>query len=157
MIIRNYIYWVLLCHLSNCVYAQVSLADLSALLVGQWKVEGKASHEQWHEVDSGGLDGLSYRIKAGEKQITEYIKIRKKGQDLLYSATVINHNNGQEITFVLDQNITDRYEFHNPQHDFPNTISYQFLSADVLFVQVTDLAGKGFSYRMNKQDKKDPQ
>lgn len=87
-------------------------------------------------------------------EISEYLDISERDNQTIYTATVINQNNGKGIEFKLTK--TDStYTFENPVHDFPKKISYQKLSANEIFVQVSDGKQKRFSYKMTKQNIKD--
>ncbi len=135
----------------NLTFGQSNIPDF---LQGTWKMENKEIYEHWDKLNSQTLKGFSYKLKNGHKEISEYLDICERDNQTIYTATVINQNNGKGIDFTLTK--TDStYTFENPAHDFPKKISYQKLADNEIFVQVSDGKQKGFSYRMTKQNAKD--
>lgn len=123
-------------------------------LIGKWKVKGKETYEQWHVDKNSQLIGYSYKVIEGKEHITENIKISTDESGMIYSATVVDQNEGKTIEFELNKKITDRYVFENVKHDFPNNISYQQESDNKLMVNVSNNEGKGFSYEMYRYSEK---
>jgi hypothetical protein len=120
-------------------------------LIGKWKVEDKETYEQWSKDKNNDLVGSSFKLIDGIEQISETIKISENDGNLVYSATVVNQNNGETIDFELNNKIFDKYIFENSKHDFPNQISYEMKSENQIFVSVSDYKGEGFSYNIYKQ------
>ncbi|MEQ6124120.1 DUF6265 family protein [Pseudotenacibaculum sp. MALMAid0570] len=120
-------------------------------LVGTWKVEGRESYESWEQIE-GKLSGESYKIKEGIKKVSESLKIESKDNQIVYTATVFNQNQGKGISFVLNTDNKQLFSFENPNHDFPNKIQYKVLSEKELEVHVLGNDGKGFSYKLIKKD-----
>src|SRR5882724_6535864 len=52
-------------------------------IVGTWQEEGKNTYEVWKE-DNGFLAAESFKMKDGNKVVTEEIKLIKKGNDFYY-------------------------------------------------------------------------
>ncbi|MCR9249953.1 MAG: DUF6265 family protein [bacterium] len=120
-------------------------------LVGEWQVEGKQTFETWELVD-GKLVGEGYKIKDGQKFVSETLSISNESGDWTYSATVPNQNEGRTIPFELNREVADKLSFENLSHDFPKKIQYQFLNKKEIFVSVLGDEDKGFSFKMIKQD-----
>jgi len=131
-------------------YGQQKLEKLE-FLCGKWKVEGKATFETWEKDGNSALKGQSYKIKDGKTIVMETLSIAVSANQITYSATVANQNNGETIPFILNSNGKDQLSFENPKHDFPNKIQYKLLNKDEIFVQVLGKDGKGFSYKIIKQ------
>lgn len=87
-------------------------------------------------------------------KVSEYLEIKKHDNHIVYTASVVNQNQGKAIDFKLTK--TDStFTFENPNHDFPKKIVYQKLSDTEIFVQVSDENNKGFLYKMTRQNSKD--
>ncbi len=135
----------------NLTFAQSNIPDF---LQGTWKMENKEIYEHWDKLNSQTLKGFAYKLKNGQMEISEYLDISERDNQTIYTATVINQNSGNGTEFKLTK--TDStYTFENPVHDFPKKISYQKISDNEVFVQVSNGKQKGFSYKMVKQDTKD--
>lgn len=129
-------------------------SNVPDFLQGTWKMENKEVYEHWNKLNSQTLKGFSYKLENGQMEVLEYLDISKTNDQTLYTATVINQNDGNGIEFKLTK--TDStFTFENPAHDFPKLIAYQKLTDNEIFVQVTDGKQKGFSYKMTKQNIKD--
>ena len=121
-------------------------------LVGTWKVEKKQSYETWKLAKSkDALEGNSYKIKDGNKQIDEYLSIKISNAKSIYTAKVVNQNNGKLVEFVLNASVKDKLSFENLEHDFPKKIQYTKRNDSTLFVAVLGKDDKGFSYNLIKQ------
>jgi hypothetical protein len=130
--------------------AMPNLKDLH-FLAGTWKVEKKETYESWKLDKDNLLEGSSYKIKGGNKQIDEQLHIKMSAEKIVYTAKVLNQNNAQPIDFVLNKEVKDKFSFENPKHDFPKKIQYTKLNDTTLFVAVLGDGDKGFSYKMFKQ------
>jgi uncharacterized protein YciI len=125
-------------------------SDFPDFLQGTWKMEGKEIYEHWDVLNDNTLKGFSYKMKNGEMTISEYLDISRINNGIVYTANVLNQNQGKGISFTLTK--TDStFTFENPNHDFPKKIMYQKLSDTVIYVQVSDGKQKGFAYKMQKQ------
>lgn len=120
-------------------------------LEGTWKTENKETYEVWKKNADGTMEGYSYKLKAGEKVISEYLAIKLIDGNLTYQARVPNQNNGQTIPFVLNKAIQDQLSFENLSHDFPKKVQYKSLDAKTIQVSVLGEGDKGFRYRIVKQ------
>jgi uncharacterized protein YciI len=83
--------------------------------------------------------------------VSEYLEIEQRKNELFYTATVLNQNQGKSIEFKLSQS-DSAYVFENLRHDFPKKIIYQKNSDNELFIQISDGKQKAFAYRMLKQN-----
>lgn len=119
-------------------------------LVGTWKIEGKETYESWKKVGDK-LKGESYKMKEGQKYVSETLEIKPKEEKIIYTATVLNQNEGKAIPFTLNMSINELYSFENLTHDFPNKIQYKILSDTELQLSVLGKDGKGFSYKMARK------
>lgn len=119
-------------------------------LTGTWKVENKESYEHWDQQEDYTLRGVSYTLKNGNPQFSEYLDIRRTGKKIIYTAFVNGQNGGKGIPFTLTRS-DNIYTFENPKHDFPKRIDYILLNQMEVRVEVTDGKGGGDSYVMKRQ------
>lgn len=126
------------------------LSDL-AFLQGKWKVENKETYELWKLNADNTLSGNSFKIKDGKEVISEHLSLAMNGDKIIYSAKVLNQNNGEPVNFTLNKEVTNKFSFENPTHDFPKKIQYTKLDEKTLFVEVLGEGDRGFSFKMMKQ------
>lgn len=131
--------------------AQTKSLDKVDFLLGTWKMEGRENYESWSKV-SEKLQGESYKMNNGSKKVTESLEIVFKNDELVYTATVLNQNQGKGIPFTLNTDNKELFSFENLDHDFPNKIQYKPLSEKELQVHVLGKDGKGFSYKLIKKE-----
>lgn len=136
------LFWV------SCKENKISQLDF---LVGTWKVEGKEQYEFWEKTSNGELVGDSYELVNNEKDISETLSIKSIDNQLIYSATVLNQNDGETIEFILNLENSECLSFENENHDFPKKIQYKKISADSIKVNVLGENDQGFSYFQIKQ------
>ena len=121
-------------------------------LDGTWKAEGKETYEVWEkDVSTNQLSGRSYKLADGKEIVSEYLNLTEKNGQIIYSATVLNQNDGKPVPFILSQDISKGFSFENPAHDFPTKIIYQKKNDTELVVHVMGSDGKGFAIKFTKQ------
>lgn len=131
-------------------FAQSSYPDF---LQGTWKIENKDVYEHWDKVNDNSLKGFAYKLKEGQMFISEYLDIYKTNNEIIYTATVLEQNQGSGVDFKLT-NADSTFTFENPNHDFPKKIEYKKLNDTEVVVKVSDGKQKGFEYKMQKQFQK---
>jgi uncharacterized protein YciI len=139
--------------LTNMTFGQTNIPHF---LQGTWKIENSESYEHWDQLNDQTLKGFSYKIENGQMLVSEYLEITQKDNDVVYTATVINQNQGKGIDFKLTR-ADSVFLFENPDHSFPKEISYQKLSKTEVFIKVSDGKEKWFSYKMIKQENRTPE
>lgn len=121
-------------------------------LEGEWQeAPGIGYREVWKK-EGGNLRGAGY-MHAGETYSqTESLEIVVSDSTLVYRATVPEQNQGRTILFPLSSHSDSTLVFTNPDHDFPNTIAYRFLSDSLLHIDVLSLtdSSSNFSLRLRK-------
>lgn len=120
-------------------------------LIGTWKVENKEDYEVWTATDASTMQGQGYKIRGGQKTVTEYLSIKNVDGKTVYTATVPGQNNEQPVDFVLNTEVTGKYSFENLSHDFPQKVQYTPQGDASVLVEVLGSGGRGFSYMMAKQ------
>lgn len=102
---------------------KIKIADW---LIGNW--ENKSPDglltENWQKVNDSTFSATSYFIKGKDTLHFEKIVLSQKGEKLTYSATVNGQNNDKSIDFPSTSETTTKLVFENPQHDYPQKITY---------------------------------
>ncbi len=144
-------FFAFLCLLTaDLVFAQIHTAEF---LVGTWKVQNREVYERWDKLNDFHLKGISYKIVGGAIHISEYLDIQLADEKLMYTATVLNQNQGRGISFGHIPN-DSLVVFENMEHDFPKRIAYHYRSDSSVYVQVSDGGKRGFGYIMYKTGQK---
>lgn len=133
---------------ASCKENKTSQLDF---LVGTWKMDGKEQYEFWEKNQKDGLIGNSYKLVNNEKSISETLKIKSVGNQLIYRATVLNQNDGETIEFILNPDNNEYLSFENVNHDFPKKIQYKRINVDSVKVSILGENDEGFSYIQIKQ------
>jgi uncharacterized protein YciI len=142
----KYLLTFLMLAITSKAVAQSSFPDF---LQGTWKMENKDVFERWDMLNENSLKGFLYSVKNGQMTVSEYLDITRAENEVIYTASVLNQNQGKGIAFMLID-ADNAYAFQNLHHDFPKEIVYHKLSDTEVFVQVSDGQENGFSYRMNR-------
>lgn len=114
-------------------------------LIGNW--ENKSPDglltENWQKVNDSTFSATSYFIKGKDTLHFEKIVLSQKGEKLTYSATVNGQNNDKAIDFPSTSETATKLVFENPQHDYPQKITYTKGANNTLTAEVTGkLQGK---------------
>ncbi len=132
-------------------FAQCELHSLDPL-VGEWQAQTKKSvvNESWRKVSEQSFEGQgqSYDL-AGTLKDSEELRLVQMQGAVFYLAKV--KHNPLPVAFTLTSCKNNKFRFENRNHDFPKQLDYQLLSTDVLQVDISDGAGKGFQLSFHKQ------
>lgn len=122
---------VLLLALSLPACAQT--IDALAWMSGSWQStsDGTVAEEIWSAPAGGMLLGLHRDVK-GERASFEFMRIMSDGEGLVYYA---QPGGRAAVEFRLTATSEQRAVFTNPQHDFPQKITY-WREADQLCAKV---------------------
>jgi Domain of unknown function (DUF6265) len=134
-----------------CCIPRPKTVNIPLFLAGNWKVDNREDYETWTATDATSMDGYASKIRQGQKIITEYLSIKVADGKTIYTALVQGQNNGQPVDFILNPEVTGKYSFENPEHDFPKKIQYTSMGSAAVLVEVSGEGGRGFSYMMTKQ------
>ncbi|WOJ92747.1 DUF6265 family protein [Congregibacter variabilis] len=112
--------FVFLCLLLTCpIHTRAEGVDW---LVGCWESFESYSKEVWVKNPDGTLLGFSASIDGSDIAFYELLYIKEVGGTLTYTA----HPSGQNpATFLVQEMGDKRVVFENPQHDYPQLISYE--------------------------------
>lgn len=145
-------YWFFCWLFFSASAGSCELAELSNML-GTWTVEkgGKLYVEQWRSVSDSTFEGESQVINSETKEIVSYESMRIVDMsDRLYYIAKVAHNS-LPIVFTADHCSTERVDFINPKHDFPNLIRYRVFE-NTLLAEVIDQSGEGFTIEFEATD-----
>ena len=121
-------------------YAQQTdkFKPLYALAGGTWQMKTKKGLicERWTKTNATELNSIGFKVIGTDTTIEEKVRLIKKGNNIYYIPTVIGQNGGNEVLFRLTSTTNGEYIFTNPEHDFPQRVVYQFITADSLHAYV---------------------
>ena len=105
-------------------------------LVGMWEgIQGQGIyHEEWSKISDTELSGKAYLIKKGEIKNPEVLKIHISNENIFYTAEV--SHNPEPVSFRLTSQKNNIFIFENPEHDFPQKITYARKDNDSLLAVV---------------------
>ena len=90
---------------------------------GCWKSEGNIqTEEHWTRLEGQSMLGMGRTIANGKTVFHEFLQIRDRADGIFYIA---QPNGGTAVSFKLVKINDNEVIFENPQHDFPQRITYQ--------------------------------
>jgi len=100
-----------------------TLADL-AWLTGCWEGrQGEAIIEEvWSKPSGGTMLGFGRTVKGGKTTTFEFMQIRETNGTLTYMP---QPEGGTRVDFPLKDSFAGKMTFENPEHDFPQRVSYE--------------------------------
>ena len=141
----------LLCLVCAPAFAHCELHLLNPL-VGEWQAQTKNSvvSESWRKISEQSFEGLGKtHDTTGTLKDSEELRLVQMQGAVFYLAKV--KHNPLPVAFALTSCLNNRFRFENKDHDFPKQLDYQLISAEVLQVDISDGAGKGFRLSFHKQ------
>lgn len=123
------------------------------ILAGMWEgIQGSGVyHEEWSVESDGSLKGRAYLLKMGEIKNPESLKIEQENEHVFYVAEVAH--NSAPVKFRLTDSSDNLFVFENPDHDFPQKITYDLTETDHLTAvieAVNDGKLKKVEFRLKK-------
>lgn len=108
-------------------------------LIGNWQkqTEKGVLTESWQKLDDSTLVGQSYFIDGVDTLSSESIRIEQRNRKLFYIPTVKGQNNGMVVNFNLTSVNDSSLIFENPEHDFPQKITYNKMKNDSLMAEIS--------------------
>lgn len=108
---------------SGAAHAQ----DLSALsfLTGCWSMTAgpMVIEEEWGKPSNDGMMGFSRNMKGGKTVFSEFMRIEKQGEKLLYTPRIGTKQ--APVSFTMTKLTDTEVVFENQAHDFPQRILYR--------------------------------
>ena len=141
---------LLLFLLSIFIQAQDKIEDIN-IISGKWKLNESNFnlYEEWEKTNDSTYMGLSYTLDKDEKNISESLFILKLNNHIVYIA---QPGNNSPSLFTLISSEDNKFIFENKEHDFPQRITYHFITDSTLTASIEgDVNGtlkrKEFSFR----------
>lgn len=108
-------------------------------LIGTWenKTPKGSIYETWSKISNNEFSGKSYIVKEKDTIVFENIRLVQEQGGLFYIPTVKNQNDGLPVRFALKTISETQLVFENPQHDFPQIISYTKIISDSLVAEIS--------------------
>lgn len=121
---------------------KIKIADW---LIGNWEntsPDGVLT-ENWQKLNDSTFSAASYLIKGKDTIHFESVVLAQKGETLTYLATVKGQNDNKPVAFTSTNETENKLIFENPQHDYPQKITYTKGANNTLTAEVTGkLQGK---------------
>ena len=83
------------------------------------------SYEHWEKVSGTEFTGGSETIRGGDTIFSEKLSIELTGGEIIYFADV--KHNPEPVGFKLTGITESEAVFENPEHDFPQKITYRYI------------------------------
>ncbi|WP_114938977.1 DUF6265 family protein [Mucilaginibacter endophyticus] len=110
-------------------------------LIGSWKNQSAKTLdiETWKKLNDSIFLGRSYSLAGADTVSSEHIRLEQHSGKLYYIPTVKNQNDGKAVTFTLTSVDSKHLVFENPEHDFPQKITYTQISKDSLVAEISGI------------------
>jgi hypothetical protein len=110
-------------------------------LIGTWQNETSRGiiYEKWTQVNENELAGKSFFINENDTIVFETIRLIQELDGLFYIPMVKNQNEGLPVRFALQSISDSTMVFENPEHDFPQIITYTKMNADSLVAEISGI------------------
>lgn len=108
-------------------------------LLGTWEMNSPRGSifEGWKQVNDSLFQGKSYMLAGKDTIVMENMKLEQRGNTLIFTPFVMGQNSGQPVAFVSSNISNNELIFENPQHDFPQKISYRLINSDSLLAKIS--------------------
>ncbi len=112
-------------------------------LNGTWenKTARGSIYESWQKINDSVMTGRSYAIRNGDTLVFEQIRLVREQGQVFYIPVVKNQNGGLPVRFKLVAVSASGMVFENPEHDFPQRITYNRNSPDELVAEISGNRG----------------
>lgn len=122
--------------------SQTQLIKQADWLIGSWsnQTPGALFMEVWTKQNDSTYLGSSYTLANQDTVSAEKVRLEQRNGHLYYIPTVKKQNNGMPVPFALTTATGGYLSFENPQHDFPQKITYQLISKDSLVAEISGIS-----------------
>jgi len=126
------------------VKTSLKLETHASWILGEWHQVTPEGHsiETWKRQSDSSFIGMAYFIVGKDTMLNEEIKLIQRGEDLFYIPLVKGQNKGLPVEFKSTHSESknpDEMVFENPQHDFPQKITYERMSEDYLVARISGM------------------
>ena len=97
-------------------------------ILGTWKMQVKNGYlyESWNYVNDTTLQSRGFIVKiTGDTIINETVQLCRRNKTYYYVSTVANQNKQEPVNFKITTVSEKAFVAENPEHDFPQRISYE--------------------------------
>jgi len=110
-------------------------------ILGTWvgNSEQGTVTEKWVKINDTLFAGQSFTIHGSDTLSCETISLQIGDTAILYIPLVKGQNDNKPIVFKLSYSDNTRMVFENPEHDFPQIISYQLKTEDTLVATISGM------------------
>lgn len=115
--------------------------EKASWLLGGWQgqtPEGIAG-ERWEKKNDSTYSGKGYFMVGKDTVSSETMSLEQNSDGVFYIPTVKEQNNGQPVTFKMTKSTETEMVFENPQHDFPQKITYTRFGADSVVAEISGM------------------
>jgi hypothetical protein len=133
---------LLLFSCSNSKRISNNQSRLPQWLLGSWQQStGKANNlrEIWIKKNDRELSGKTVKINGADTILLETITILQAKDSLYYIPAVSDQNNGLPVRFYCSEQTDGLLVFENPQHDYPQKITYKKITTDSIVATISGL------------------
>lgn len=111
-------------------------------LLGSWHNQTPKALfvEEWTKQNDSTYAGKSYTLVNKDTVSSETVQLVQRNGQLYYIPTVKKQNGGLPVSFTLTTATAGALSFENPEHDFPQKISYQLISKDSLLATISGIS-----------------
>lgn len=131
--------------LAACSHSRHTTQKQPALpgwLPGTWEQRTNTTAnllEIWVKKSNDEFTGKSVKINGRDTILLETITMVRSNESLFYIPTVSNQNQGKPVKFYCSRRQDSLLVFENPQHDFPQQISYKLITKDSIVATISGL------------------
>lgn len=120
---------------------QANDIEKAGWLIGTWenKTPKGSIYETWDKANDNEYSGKSYIVKEKDTVVFESIRLVQERDGLFYIPVVKNQNNNLPVRFATKTISETQLVFENPQHDFPQNISYTKITNDSLVAEISGI------------------
>ena len=139
--------------LSAATHAQETPLSTLSWMSGCWAAESgePGSGEHWLPLAGETLLGVARTVKNGRTVAHEFLQIRLNAEGKI--VYIAQPSRQKEATFTATSISESAVTFENPQHDFPQRISYRMLPGERLAARVEGQRGgalRGIDFPMKR-------
>ena len=131
--------FITLVHTSSYAQQKSNPISHAKWLIGSWKNQSAKTVdiETWKKLNDSTFIGRSYSLTGADTVSSEHIRLEQHKGKLYYIPTVKNQNGGKAVTFTLTSSNNKHLVFENPEHDFPQKITYTLITNDSLVAEIS--------------------
>ncbi|MDR2009900.1 MAG: DUF6265 family protein [Bacteroidales bacterium] len=134
---------ILLIIVGSFIFCNIFSQELKTAkwLIGVWenKTDRGSIYEEWIKINDNELAGKSYVLKGTDTIVFETMRIVHEQEKVFYIPIVKGENNDLPVYFNSKLITGDKLIFENPEHDFPQVISYTRTGKKSLIAEISGI------------------